>query len=300
MADEERTSEQAGNDGPSSRKAAKQRSGKRKAAKKRTPRTQDQIESAKKNLAAAQAAQAQYPRYPVDKALRIPKAILDQNAGKECTDEEAVRFVGVTLNGSIRVEIVAATKYGYLERPASGRLKLSDFARKILRPQGARDIVDGYRKAILKAPEFSDVYKHYRGENLPDQQFFDNALVDTFKIPQTKISEFKSIFIDSLRKAELIDEANGKYRILDVSKADGFRSNNVNALKDLEGSVAVDENDTCFVMMPFAPPLGNYYYTVYEPAIKKAGLKPVRADDDIYATGKIMDQVWSGINAAKV
>ena len=35
-------------------------------------------------------------------------------------------------------------------------------------------------------------------------------------------------------------------------------------------------------------------------AIKKAGLRPVRADDDIFATGKIIDQVWSGINAAKV
>ncbi len=29
-------------------------------------------------------------------------------------------------------------------------------------------------------------------------------------------------------------------------------------------------------------------------------MRPVRADDDIFATGKIMDQVWSGINSAKV
>ena len=40
--------------------------------------------------------------------------------------------------------------------------------------------------------------------------------------------------------------------------------------------------------------------TIYEPAIRKAGLTPVRADAEIFATGKIMDQIWDGINAAKV
>ena len=53
-------------------------------------------------------------------------------------------------------------------------------------------------------------------------------------------------------------------------------------------------------MMPFASPLGDHYGLIYEPAIKKAGLKAVRADDDIFATGKIIDQVWTGIRAARV
>src|SRR5690606_37834424 len=71
-------------------------------------------------------------------------------------------------------------------------------------------------------------------------------------------------------------------------------------LKKLEKAVSVSASDSCFVMMPFAPPLGNYYELIYEPAIKKAGLKPVRADDEIFGTGKIMDQVWAGITNAKV
>ena len=54
------------------------------------------------------------------------------------------------------------------------------------------------------------------------------------------------------------------------------------------------------MMMPFADPIGGYYKAIYESAITKAGLRPVRADDDIFATGKIIDQVWSGITAAKV
>jgi hypothetical protein len=52
--------------------------------------------------------------------------------------------------------------------------------------------------------------------------------------------------------------------------------------------------------MPFGPPVGDYYQQIYEPAIRKAGLRPVRADADIFGTGKIIDQIWDGINAAKV
>ena len=53
-------------------------------------------------------------------------------------------------------------------------------------------------------------------------------------------------------------------------------------------------------MMPFAPPLGDYYAKVYEPAIRKAGLVPVRADTEIFTTGKIIEQIWRGISNAKV
>jgi hypothetical protein len=75
----------------------------------------------------------------------------------------------------------------------------------VLRPQQPRDEIEGLREAVLKAPEISDVYKHYRGENLPDDQFFDNALVDTFRIPQGKVNDFKSIFVETLKKAQLIE-----------------------------------------------------------------------------------------------
>lgn len=62
----------------------------------------------------------------------------------------------------------------------------------------------------------------------------------------------------------------------------------------------ISAGDSCFVMMPFASPIGAYYEKIYDPAIRNAGLKPVRADAEIFATGKIMDQIWSEINSAKV
>ena len=64
--------------------------------------------------------------------------------------------------------------------------------------------------------------------------------------------------------------------------------------------MAVKAGENCFVMQPFAPPHGDYYEKIFKPAIEKTGLQLVRADAEIFGTGKIIDQVWRGINAAKV
>jgi len=47
--------------------------------------------------------------------------------------------------------------------------------------------------------------------------------------------------------------------------------------KKLSKAASFSSTDTCFVMMPFAPPLGDYFSKIFEPAIEKAGLKAVRA-----------------------
>jgi hypothetical protein len=272
----------------------------KKASRKKRSKKGKRNRQPSNRMEAGQTGPALYPRHSVDKALRIPRAILEQNAGKECSESEAAGYLGLRLNGPVRVEISSALKYGFLERPASGRIKLSELGRKVLRPQQPKDEIEGLREAVLKAPEISDVYKHYRGENLPDDQFFDNALVDTFRIPQGKLNEFKSIFVETLKKAQLIEEHNGKNRVLDISQDDAHREESSDTLKKLGKGLSVKSTDSCFVVMPFALPLGNHYSLIYEPAIKKAGLRPVRADDEIFATGKIIDQVWAGINAASV
>ena len=241
-----------------------------------------------------------YPRHAVKKALRIPKAILEQNAGKACTDREAVKFAGIAFHGPSRVEISSASKYGFLERPTPGNVAVTDLAKKILRPQNPNDELVGLRQAVLNAPTIADVYKHYRGENVPDDEFFRNALVDTFGLPADKADEFKAVFLEDLSDAQLVEDVDGKKRILDVARDAETAGAADETLKKISKGVRIEQGDSCFVMMPFVEPIGGYYKLIYEAAISKAGLRPVRADDDIFATGKIIDQVWSGITAAKV
>lgn len=246
---------------------------------------------------------AKFPRHPLESVLRIPRAILDQNAGKAATVDEAAGFLGIKASGAFQTEVSSAAKFGLLDRPEEGKVQPSELAKKILRPQQPDDELDGYRQAVLVAPQISDVYNHYRGENLPDDKFFSNTLTDTFKIPADKLSEFKDVFIASLEKAQLLSKHNDKLRVVDVTSertATGGPAATSPNLEKLGRAVKVDANDTCFVMMPFAPPLGDYYSKIYAPAIEKAGLRPVRADASIFGTGKIMDQIAAGINAAKV
>jgi hypothetical protein len=117
------------------------------------------------------------------------------------------------------------------------------------------------------------------------------------KIPAEKVAEFKEVFLTSLQSAQLVEKRDDKYRILDTK---GATEEGASTIKKLSTTAKVSASDSCFVLMPFGPPVGDYYQQIYEPAIRKAGLRPVRADADIFGTGKIIDQIWDGINAAKV
>ena len=264
---------------------------KKKAAKKASTKTRASSKSS-----------SNYPRHDLSDSLRIPRAILDQNAGKPCADDVAAGFLGLkSAKGPFGVEISSAIKFGFLVRPEPKHLEVTELARQVLRPKSEDDVTSGNRQAILDAPVISDVYKHYRGENLPDKQFFDNALEDTFKIPKDKLSEFKTIFLSSLKTAKLVEEHGDRTRVLDAATKSSIRPDTDDEYIDkLSSGVTVDAGDSCFVMMPFASPIGGYYKHVYKPAIEKAGLNPVRADNEIFGAGKIMDQVWAGINAATV
>lgn len=245
---------------------------------------------------------AAFPKHSILNCLRIPKAILENNAGKECTDREAAGYAGLSYTGDIGVEISSATKYGLLERPSTGKVKPTDLLRRIVRPLKPSDEFDAIREGVQQAPIIGAVYKHYRGENLPDPQFLKNTAIETYGVPKDKADFFVQVFTQTLEDAKLLEDVgDGKTRVLDVmyspSTPPGASGEN---LKKLSKGVDVQETDTCFVMQPFAAPLGDYYATIYEPAIEKAGLKSVRADDEIFGTGKIIDQIWSGINSARV
>lgn len=240
---------------------------------------------------------AKFPRHTIEKALRIPKAIIEQNAGRECSEADAASYAGIGRGGPTRLEISSSIKYGFLVRTRPTVVAVTDLARQAIRPQKPGDDIEALRHAILAAPEISDVYLHYRGEDLPDGGFFENALVDKFNVPTDKVAEFREVFLASLKSAHLIEERGDKFRILDVTSSTDLTSDST---KRSASTPKIATGDSCFVVMPFAGAIGSYFQYVYEPAITKAGLKAVRADADIFGTGKIIDQIWSGINSARV
>jgi hypothetical protein len=98
----------------------------------------------------------------------------------------------------------------------------------------------------------------------------------------------------------LAAEDNQRVRVLYADAGADHAAAGEERIQKASVTAGVKSSDSCFVMMPFASPIGTYYELIYKPAIEKAGLTPFRADTEIFATGKIMDQVWTGINAASV
>ena len=249
------------------------------------------------------AGRVKFPKHSILGCIRIPQAILEQNAGEACTDQEGTTFAHVGWTGDVKVEISSAIKYGLLERPTPGKIKPTDLVRQITRPQDPKDKLAALRKCVMNAPVISDVYTKYRSENLPDREFFVNALRDSFAVPQEHIDDFIAVFEKSLKEAELLEElgVSGKFRVLDMtSPGDTTTPVGEDQIRKLSKGVTVAAGDTCFVVMPFAEPIGGYYDDLYKPAIEKAKLKAERADSDIYGTGQIVGQIWKGINSARV
>lgn len=269
---------------------------KQPVSKKRAPKKRP----ARKRVAASSTPAVHVPKYPrhsAERALRIPKAIYDQNAGNPATPKEAVQFSGGTsVTGPWRVEISSAKKYGYLDTVEGGKLKVTDRARRAIAPQSETDRLSALREAVLAAPDLSDVYNFYRGENLPDNQFFNNALVDRFHIPHDKVTEFTELFNESIQQAGLLDLGGERPRLIDAGRDEAHRPSGGKTVP----KVTADKNATCFVMQPFGDTLGGYYELVFKPAIEQAGLAAMRADAEIFGTGKIMDQIWRGIRDADV
>lgn len=246
-------------------------------------------------------APAKFPRHSIERALRIPRAILDQNAGRPTSMAEAAKFLGGTTSGEFRLETSSAKKYGFLVSDG-GKLAVTDRAKRALRPQNETDELSAIREAVLDAPEISDVYNYYRGEYLPDMGFFANALTERFKIPADKVSDFEEVLTDSLNVAQLIDDSGGRPKLIDIGREEITRTPSAQGSSAIRKAahVAPSLDSSCFVMQPFTAPYDGYYETLFKPAIQQAGLRPVRADDEIFGSGKIMDQVWRGIRDAKI
>jgi len=273
-----------------------------KKAKKKSKKRATKKANGVPGRARGGAGRVKFPKHSILTCIRIPQAIVDQHAGEACTDREGAAFAHVGWSGDVRVEISSAIKYGLLERPAAGKIKPTDLVRQITRPQDPKDKVAALRQCVMNAPVISDVYTKYRSENLPDTEFFVNALRDSFGVPQEHIEDFIKVFTQTLTESGLLEElSNGKFRVLDVtSPGDATTPVGEEQIKKLSKGVTVAATDTCFVVMPFSEPIGGYYDSLYKPAIERSKLKPDRADADIYGTGKIVDQIWKGINAARV
>ena len=242
-----------------------------------------------------------FPKNSLEDTLVIVRAIEEQNGGNPMKSDMLVKAVGFnTVNDWRYLELLrSANQYGIVE--GTGRhatVKLTEIGQDIVAPSSPKARQNALVSAFHKADQFSKVEQYYSGKKLPEDEFFENTLIRDFNIPRERVKSFIDIFTKNLN-----------YLHAFRSPAEGDRSEGAQssfsqrqpyvppADEQVEGTRTF--LDTCFVMMPFGQWLDQYYREIFVPAIKDAGMEPVRGDE-LFSTGSVIEQIWDQVQRAKV
>lgn len=264
-------------------------------AKKREGRSSSPNDAATKPVSSKGGAWS-FPRHSLERAIEIIKIIEDKNAGKPMPSTDIAKQLGFNQPDWRYLGLLrSAHLYGLVSESSATRpIGLTPLANDVIAPSTPSQRAAALRKAFGNVSDFNSVQLNYGGKKLPDDDYFLNTLTREFNIPRERVNAFSDVFKENLRFLAQFSNKPGA------------------STEDPEGQPIVDDRpqipnqgrsrehlNTCFVMMPFGSWYDKYYEKIYVPAIKDAGLEPVRADE-LYSSGSVVDQIWEQIGKAKV
>src|SRR5436190_6418107 len=243
-----------------------------------------------------------FPKNTLEQALEIPKAIEQQNAGNPMPADMLVKAVGFKLSTDWRfLDLLrSANQYGLVEGAgATATVRLEQIGQDVVAPGSPQQRQNALLSAFRKVEEFEKVERFYKGKKLPEDEFFENTLFRQFGIPRERVKVFIDVFtrnLDFLKafKAGDPNELNDDVKV----PAEGtlIAAKSIMADDAMEGRTFLD---SCFVMMPFGQWFDTYYKELFSPAIKEAGMEPLRADE-LFSTGTVIEQICEQIQKAKI
>lgn len=240
-----------------------------------------------------------FPKNTLEDALKIPRAVEEKNAGNPMKPDMLGKAVGFNSTSDWRfLDLLrSANLYGLTEgRGKTASVSLTDIGRDVVAPSTPSDRPAALHKAFRSVDDFRKVEDFYKGKKLPEDEFFENTLFREFQIPRERVKAFIEIFTSNLNYLHAFqiekDEPGG---ILPSS----LRTYEPEIPDDTRSSSGRQFLDTCFVMMPFGSWMDRYYQEIYIPAIKDAGMEPMRADE-LFTTGSVIEQIWEQISRSKV
>lgn len=245
-----------------------------------------------------------FPKYSLEDALRIPKAIEDMNAGKPWRADELAKAVGFNQALDWRyLELLRASNlYGLtFGSGANSQISLVTIGEDVVAPSSPSQRQDALLKAFRNVEDFQKVEHHYAGKKIPEGEFFLNTLVRDFEVPRDRVEKFSEVFLANLAFLRAFSSDEGKS---EISADDGVVGDDRQVVVKPSRTLSTNARpreflDSCFVMMPFGSWFDRYYAEIYAPAIRDAGFEPVRADE-LFSTGSVVEQIWEQIVKAKV
>jgi hypothetical protein len=246
-----------------------------------------------------------FPKHTLEDAIRVAKAIEDKNGGNPMRAEMLARAVGFNQPNDWRFQdlLKAARMYGLVSSSgASATAALEKTGQDIVAPSSPQQRREALRQAFHAVEDFKKVDDFYRGKRIPEDEYFLNTLTRDFSIPRDRVEKFAEIFsanLQFLRSFDVTTEAEPRPTMADV-EAGALQPEGTSRSSRAAKETRIRQFlDTCFVMMPFGQWYDRYYQDIYVPAIRDAGVEPVRADE-LFSTGSVVEQIWEQIEKAKV
>jgi hypothetical protein len=255
----------------------------------------------KRRAVAAKAVPWTFPKNNLEDAISVAKAIEDKNGGNPMKADLLAKAVGFNKPNDWRfLDILkSANLYGLVSGSGEkATVSLDKIGQDVVSPGDAEDRKNALLSAFHNVPEFKKVDEFYGNKRIPEDEYFLNTLTRSFQIPRDRANVFADVF-----------RANTAFlRSFNVPTS-AKAAEQINEPRDAEGTIttsAVGKErrvreflDICFVMMPFGNWFDRYYQEIYIPAIKEAGLEPLRADE-LFSTGSVVEQIWEHISKARV
>jgi len=264
----------------------------------RTDRTKPK---ATKKSAAGKAAPWSFPKNSLEEAITIAKAIEDKHGGNPMKADVLAKAVGFNRSDDWRFLdlLKSANLYGLVSGSgAKATVSLEKIGQDVVAPGSQQERKAALLSAFHHVEDFKKVDDFYGTKRIPEDEYFLNTLTRQFGIPRDRADVFAEVFRKNVTFLQSFNVQTGSGPANDHALPNEAEGTTPTTAIGKERRVR-EFLDTCFVMMPYGGWFDRYYQDVYIPAIKEAGLEPVRADE-LFSTGSVMEQIWEQIGKARV
>ena len=155
--------------------------------------------------------QADVPLYSLEKALKIPQAIVDNYGKGPAKPLEVAKVLEVSpQNTYFKMQAGASIAYGLTEGGwNAAQIALTPLGLKILKPKNEGDPLDGKREALLKPRVIREFLTRYNDAPIPRDDIARNVLED-LGVPKDRTADVLKLIIDGANDVGFITEIKGK------------------------------------------------------------------------------------------
>jgi hypothetical protein len=161
--------------------------------------------------------QEDVPGYPLDQALRVPKAIAENYAFKPTRPLNVAGAMSMSpTSGPFRMITGAAVAYGLTTAAAQApEIGLTPLGMRIVRPTTDGDDMAAMQEALLRPKVIGEFLRTYDGAALPSDAIAKNVLLEK-GVPAERLDGVLELIIEGAKAVGFIREWNGK-RYLDLA-----------------------------------------------------------------------------------